>query len=298
MTKYKVQISIDGENFFYVIIENGKVINRDTTREELVNITTREYCYNKTNICPRCREENNITDKGILYPGNAVKGYKKGSWKGKWLCTKCYMRDYNKEYRGYENILKPLANRRTGNLRDLNNILGDDCEKLTDIVFGTKRLSVLYDNYELPLDHTPIPEGVSLVIGGELVDLSGKILQTKGGLLTNLSSYKNIEGEIKYYKGWSFDVHRERYKEFDYEICYCTNKDGMLIEMIYIFIKEEIIKHPTIRITKIPTNRQWSISPWYEKCRVEEILGQVNKTWKQIRGIRGANGQYQEKRFF
>ena len=71
MTKYKVRISIDEENFIWIIVENGKVINRDACREELVKIRTKENFYNMTNICPICRKENNITDKSILYPKNA-----------------------------------------------------------------------------------------------------------------------------------------------------------------------------------------------------------------------------------
>lgn len=87
MTKYKVYISIDGENFFWVIIENGNVINRNVSREELAKITTKVYYYNKTNICPICIEENNITDKSILYPGNTChEEGKNGNETDKWIC--------------------------------------------------------------------------------------------------------------------------------------------------------------------------------------------------------------------
>lgn len=76
MVKYKVRISIDGENFFYVIIENGKVINRNAIREDLVKIMTKELYYNETNICPICREEKErygieLSDRSILFPKNS-----------------------------------------------------------------------------------------------------------------------------------------------------------------------------------------------------------------------------------
>lgn len=90
MVKYKVRISIDGDNFFWVIIENRKVINRNATREDLVKITTKTRFYNKTNICPVCRKENNITDNSILYPNNARRIFsKEGKRTDEYTCDMC-----------------------------------------------------------------------------------------------------------------------------------------------------------------------------------------------------------------
>ena len=60
-------MSIDEKNFFWVVANDmfrpTKIIwSQDT-------IISKHY--NRTNMYPRCREENNITEKSILYPGNA-----------------------------------------------------------------------------------------------------------------------------------------------------------------------------------------------------------------------------------
>ncbi len=67
MTKYRISVSFDKENFFWVVVDQGRFI-RNPTKEDLIG--TKLKSYNKTNICDRCREQNNITDKSILYPGS------------------------------------------------------------------------------------------------------------------------------------------------------------------------------------------------------------------------------------
>lgn len=76
MSKYRLSVSFDETNFFWIIIENGKIISRNPTKEDLMG--TKLKSYNKTNICSVCIEENKnngkeLTDKSILYPGNARK---------------------------------------------------------------------------------------------------------------------------------------------------------------------------------------------------------------------------------
>ncbi len=112
----------------------------------------------------------------------------------------------------------------------------------------------------VPIDHSPDPE-----LG---------IIQTKGRL------YDLRRG------AWRFGYfEREWDKTFDHEICYCTNEDGTLIERIYIFPKEEIIKGKSIDIIKNPTDA-WgnSITPWYEEYRIKdgEVIKKVNEIWKKI----------------
>lgn len=68
MAKYKIFATIDENNSFWVVIDNG-IFLRNPTEEDLRRAKVRYY--NKTNICPWCRKDDNITDKSILYPKNA-----------------------------------------------------------------------------------------------------------------------------------------------------------------------------------------------------------------------------------
>lgn len=77
MAKYRMSVSIDEKNFFWIVIDNGKFI-RNPTNEDIKK--TKLISYNSTNICPICRKDNNITDKSILYPKNARQIY------GVWYC--------------------------------------------------------------------------------------------------------------------------------------------------------------------------------------------------------------------
>lgn len=67
---YKVRVSKDGHNFFYIIVKDVKIINTKPTDEELK--CAKPISYNDTNICPICRDENRITDRSILYPKNVL----------------------------------------------------------------------------------------------------------------------------------------------------------------------------------------------------------------------------------
>lgn len=172
------------------------------------------------------------------------------------------------------NLIKSMRDHRIGNLDpDCNNALGDDCEELTGRLFEVKILSIEYDKYsQLPLDHSPIPEGVSLMIGEKLVDLSGKIPQTKG------RRYNTDR------KSWQLATEREWYKEFDVVIVYCVSKDRKYIERIYIIPKEEILEIKCIAIYKYDSKGNLYENGWYEKYRVkdEKVLEYANKIWKKI----------------
>lgn len=76
MSICKINVSTDEKEYFWIIVENKKIINMNATREEIRKISRTIY-YNPTNVCPICREEKEITDRSILYPGNARK-YKDG----------------------------------------------------------------------------------------------------------------------------------------------------------------------------------------------------------------------------
>lgn len=277
MTKYKIKVSIDGENFFWVVVSQESVI-WIPTEEDFKG--TKFKCYSKTNICPICREENNITDKSILFPGNVLRRTDKNGKKiDELICRRhgwiCYNR-YNSNSRG--NIIKSLADHRTRNLVDPIKIFGDNCEEVTKKWLGVKRLSIEYDNYKLPFDHSPIPKGVSTMIGIKLVDLSGNIPQTKGAKLTIL---KLRMGLMRYeYERWGSDFTNDINKNFDLLIFYCVSEDGKIIERLYIFPREEVINRTGINIYKVMKGGPH----WYEKYRVkdEKVLEYINEIWKKI----------------
>ncbi len=225
-----------------------------------------EKRYNPTHTCDRCGKSFNEVENSGRYPLKECDENK--NWNGKWDCPNCWKRyDPN----SYHNTVKMMTDHRMGTLKDHNKILGDNGEELTDRLFGTKRLSILYDKYSrLPLDHTNIPNGMFVDIAGKLVDLSGKVPQTKCRL---------FDRSIGAYGGWCCTTKDEIEKEFDILIFYCISKDGKIIERIYIFIKDVII-NSGISIVKNPSRGV----PWYEQSRVtdEYILEKTNKIWRQF----------------
>lgn len=73
MTKYRICISKDEVNFFWIVVDNSKRLIMNPTDEDLKE--TKIKYYDTTNICPICRKENScnseLTEKSILYTGNA-----------------------------------------------------------------------------------------------------------------------------------------------------------------------------------------------------------------------------------
>jgi hypothetical protein len=277
MSKYRISVSIDGENFFWIVVDKGRFI-RNTTDENLIGSKLKSY--NKTNICIRCREESEreekeLTDKSILYPKNACKEKdKNGNETGEWVCTKHWLINYNRHNpNSYNNIIKSLADNRTGNINpNSNNGKGKKFQKLTNrwrsnvSTIPVKDLNEENDNYNSPIDHTRDSE-----LG---------ILQTIGRF------YDPVIGL------WDTShLDRDWLKEFDHYIFYCMSKDGKYVERIYIFPKKEIYDPYTsqwrksISVYKNPTDSHGNpITPWYEKYRVKDknVLKKVNDIWKEI----------------
>lgn len=284
MSKYRIKVSFDGENFFWIVIDNGKLI-KDPTKEDLKE--TKLKFYNKTNICDKCREElkieyKELIDKSILYPGNAVHNIdEKGNRTEEWVCLKHYGRNYNiYDPDSWNNIKKSLRDRRTGNLRDSDNILGDNSEDLTEKWLGAERLSVKYDIYaSLPLDHGPVTKHINVKIGNKLVDLYGKIPQTKASTISIV--IKDGVYDTYEYEMWHHALYMEHDKTFDILIFYCFNEEGKTIERIYIIPYSEILKRKSIGIYKNVKN--CSIR-WYEKYLMEDEkeLKFVNKILSDI----------------
>lgn len=235
---------------------------------------TKKKYYNRTNTCDKCREKG-IETKLVQHTNALRERNKEGNWTGRWSCKSCWDKDYQKnDPNSTNNIIKSMRDHRTGNLDPNSNYAkGDNFEDLTSRWLGVKRLSVEYDKYSmLPLDHSPIPNGVSVKIGDKLVDLSGKIPQTKGKWYDSCN------------RCWSQNVENECGKEFDYLIFYCVSKDGKIIERIYIFPWIEIVSSSSIGIYKNPLASRGPF--WYEEYIIkdENIIRKVNDIWKEIIG--------------
>lgn len=263
MTKYRITVSIDEKNYFWMVVDRGMLITNPTENDLRGAIS---ISYNKTNICPKCREDDNVADNSILYPGNARhEKDKDGKETGEWICTRHNRRDYNRyDPNSTNNIIRSLAGSRTGNLAPTSNRRkGNRFEKLSEIYYGVDNLNIKNDNYNSPIDHSRHP-----VLG---------IIQTMGRYFNRDTGAKG---------GWPFtELAREREKKFDNFILWCASEDGYIIERAYIIPKKEINNRSIIKILKEPKDRHGnSLIPWYENYRLkdEEEMKKINDVWKKI----------------
>lgn len=207
--------------------------------------------YNRANTCDRCGENfGNVS-------GHPYREYdKERNWTGKWLCHKCYKKDYDKRPGCGHSLEKDVTDRRTGNQNpNSGSAKGDLFEELTCIWRGVKNLNIENDDYGSPIDHSRDPE-----LG---------IIQTKGKLYDNRSGY------------WTFgDLKSEHKKDFDNLILYCMDKDMNIVERVYIVPKCEVIKRSGITIVK----NSFRGPGWYEKYRVKDegTLKIINDIWINI----------------
>ena len=273
--KSRIRISFDEINFFWVVWDNtSKKLIKNPTKDNLSG--TKLKSYNKTNICPLCREEDNITDNSILYPENACHGIdKKGKNTEEWICANHRRRNYQRyDPESNHNIIKSLRDCRKGNSKDPRKILGYNCEELTEKWLGAERLAVKYNKYSrLILDHGPIAKRIFITIDGKLKDLYAKVPQTKG------ISY-NPKSCI-----WNQNIQKEHGKKFDILIIYCLGENEKAIERIYIFPVSEILDVSSIGICKNPKDSHGNSKiTWYERFHVTdiEIIKKVNDIWKEI----------------
>jgi len=170
------------------------------------------------------------------------------------------------------NIIKLLADRRTGNLRDEKHIIATMSQKLTCELLGVEDLNEKLCCYNTPYDHNRITKHILIMVGGKLVDLYGMIPQTK------VSHYHSRYGS------WDTQTESELDKNFDIIILWCINKDRSGIDRCYIIPKEEIIT-TMISIYKNPTDSHGNPkTPWYDQYRVtdEEFIKRADDIWKEI----------------
>lgn len=216
--------------------------------------------YNDTNTCDKIHKVGFSWRRcGKDFHGSALKEYDNNrKWTGNWICKQCYDKyDLN----SWCKMRKSLRGRRTGYLNPSSpQEKGDKAQKLSCTWLGIEDLNIVNDNYMWPIDHS-----------------NHKLL----GIIQTTSKWYD-----SYNQNWVFgNTIRDSHKDFDNMICYCISKDGKIIERIYIFPKEEIIKRSGISISKSPKDRWGGIKiPWYDKYRVkdEDVLKKVNDIWKKI----------------
>jgi len=250
--KYKSYRIIDGKPRWVVVDGNETIINRSPSKEELKSSLLWNFKHNETNTCNRC---------GINFDkatGNPLREYDKDGNKTKnWICKNCWHNiDYRKRSDSTNNIIKSLANCRTGSL-DPNCITakGNNSQKLACILYGWKDLNEENDNYNSSLDCYDPKTGLYHQVQGHY--------------------YNYIDG-IWYFSG----LEREWKKIYDNMICFCISKDGKIVERIYKFPKEEIMRITNIGITKNSSRA----SGWYEQYKVldEKELERANEIWNEI----------------
>lgn len=208
-------------------------------QKEYRKIKSKNRQYNLTNTCDKC----GITK---LTPKNSFRKYnEKGEWIGKWICRKCYLKnDYKERF---------INNRRIGNLNPNSN--QEKGDKFQNLACKWKKLTDLNkynDNYNFPIDCIDIETGLKYQIKGKLD--SG-------------------------YDTYSFGhLNKDINKDFDYYIFFCINKDGKIVDKIYIIPKNEFNYRTGITIS--------SKNGWYEQYRItdEETIKKVNDIWKEIIG--------------
>lgn len=267
MIEYTSKRYIDGKVRQIIIDENGKIINRNPSREELKGLKKEIYVkkvtpryYNRTNLCDRC---------GISFEkmgwGNPQKEYDENEeWTGKWDCPNCRQKyDPNSQ----RNKLKSIANCRTGNQNpDHKCTKGDEIIDLACELYGYINLNDKYDKYNTEIDCQDPKTGL--------------LYQIMGKTLVTLKKYKSKTiGKKVYNEGWGFGhLERELYKEYQEMICFCNSKDRKTIENIYRF-PINIVKR-----TKCITIRKGYFLGWYEQYRIkdEDELMKANEIWNRI----------------
>lgn len=289
--KYKTKRIIDGKSPLRTVIvdENGKVIDKNPTNDELknivdINIKKFKEKYNRTGVC--CVIENGKTCKNMLSPQMAYAEYdENGISSGRYICRHHWRRLHEKKPDSWNNkrrpLLKMLAQCRSGDIDpDSPQFAGRVGNSLTEQLFGVKDLDIENDNYTIgtPVDHDSIPDGLrnSIVsIDGKKESLVGKIPTSKCSRL--LFRYD------KPYK-YCFDIGREHKKKLDIVICYCANEVLTKIEKILIIPIVDLKGVTGIAIIKNSrSNRKFKYTR-YETCsdlveQANTILPDILKMW-------------------
>lgn len=259
--KHKIYVSFDEQNYFWVIVDNAKFI-RHPTEDDLKGAI--EKSYNHTNICQVCRKKQELTDKSILYPGNARRETDKSGKKiEKWNCERHGTISRQRyDPNSHHNIIKSLGDRRTGN-QDPNssNAKGDRGEDLLCAWKGYTNLNKKNDNYS---------KGTRIDC---LDEKTGEYYQTK-------IAYYNSRNNL-----WGFDFRKLQESiiqgfRFKSIFLFCISEDGQIVNRIYEIPEKEIYDVET-RKGKASISVRNNAKGWYELYRIinDEELNKINKMW-------------------
>lgn len=255
---HKAWIFVNGRTR-WVIKEDGKIINKNPTKEELRGLGVEPYkiktgrlgrCgYKEGDVCHRCIEDKDVTDKSVLCRGNVcLEKNKDGKETGKYVCHKHWIRDYNKyDPNSCNNIQKSLRNCRTEN-QDPNHssTKGDRNLDIVCEANGYENLNKTYDNYITTIDCIDRKTGLYYQVQGICYNP-----------INGLWSFSHLDDE------WG-----KRYEEM---ILVCNSDDGNIIERIYRIPSKEIDKkRKSIGIYKHPSKG----FQWYEQYRVKDTKGE------------------------
>lgn len=242
-------------------VETGKIIcrlcydlrRRHGTYERPEKVGHPRLRYKIGDICSRCIEEKDVTNKSILRPGNVLQEKDKdGKKTERCVCSKHWKIDYEKyDPNSWSNTVKSIANCRT-RCQDPNHssTKGDIDLDVVCELYGYINLNKKYDNYTTSIDC--------------LDEKTDQLYQVKG------SCYNTV------YRYWSFgSLENEWKKQYKGMIFVCKSNDGKRIEEIYIIPPEEIKdKRKTIAICKYDSKRRPYTDGWYEKYRIKGIKRQ------------------------
>lgn len=269
MAEYKQRriSGVDKKPRYVILDEEGIVIDKSPSKERLESALLWNLRYNKSGICIRCREENDIRKDSILEGDACREKDKDGNKTGYWICKRHWKRNYERyDHNSQSNIKKRLRNCRTGYQHSKHSCTkGDIYIDVACELYGYDNLNDIYDKYNTEIDC--------------ICRKTGLFYQVKGRLLRIIRMYITTKGEKRYYEGWNFgEFERELHKEYEDMVCFCKSKDGKMIERIYRFPKIVIDERAGITIMRD------NITGWYEQYRVKDLeeLRRANEILQKI----------------
>lgn len=250
--RYKSYRIIDGKAKWVIVDDNGKIINRNPNKEELVKeINSRRH---KTKIC--CKNKEHESRSGMREYWFRCSCKKDNCTR--YLCYKCYQK-YNPD--SWHNKRKLIAGNRTGNLdHNCSTGKGNNGQELAVVLYGWKDLNKKNNTYNSPID----------------------CFDPKTGLFHQIKTvfYNAINGCWK-----TSHLEKEWEKEYKSMVIFCISENGLNVLRIYKMPIEEVKIRTGISLTKNPTDSCGNnITPWYEQYRVtdDEELKKANDIWQKI----------------
>lgn len=222
--------------------------------------------YNRTNTCDNIKEDG-YKCKEKLYRHAHREYNEKGNWTGRWLCGKCWGRNYQRnDSRSGNNLIKSMTNCRTKDL---------------------------YNKYFQELSYRDIGR-----IGEDIVSLTLG-LRSQNDLIDNYNSLFDIEVHHKYGRiqvkiaslgirrlNWQFDIGDiwiERGFDTLIVLCMDENQPWKIVERVYII--SMMYKELSVQKIDIYKNTPRVLSKW-EKFRIDERP--YDSTYQKMRKIYNA----------